>query len=122
MNVGLGQGWNFMLNTVGNWTGMSATIYEDDTLSSRTGTVTPFNGFNNARIFLFPYDNGSQFRDTQFRWHAFEANFPTGVGLLQFSIWYLNGLHAWQMRFEPKIPKTEDKILRITIRQSWSRL
>lgn len=113
-----------MLVTSGNWT-RAADPFDVvfASYNTYTGPLGPITGnpagqaAGNGSVTYLSYTPGNYYRDTKIVWSIADGNASGGVG----AIGYTTGRGAFQVSFDPPIPKDATKILEIVMRTSWAR-
>lgn len=67
------------------------------------------------------YSPGSYFRDAVWTWSVSQGNAVGGIQCIVF-FWVPASTMAFQYRVDTPIPKTNTRVLTITVRQSWARV
>lgn len=67
------------------------------------------------------YSPGTYYRDSTFSWPITQGNVPGGIQCIIF-IWVPASAMRFQYRFDTPIPKTNTRVLTMTVRLSWARV
>lgn len=130
--VNIDTHWINFTQTIGDWrintlTTDLAMFSRDTFLNTRTGLNTPttLNGAI-SRIDSSSYVTGTYYRDVTYTLESGDGNYVEGISLLTPTPWYGNAAanrrYMYQMLFTPQFPKTNVRLLTITLRYSWSRI
>lgn len=68
------------------------------------------------------YTSGNYYRDIECQWDPDDGNFDTGIGSIIYAGSKGSGDYGWQMKLDPKIPKTDTERLILQFRHSVSRV
>lgn len=97
-----------------------AFYYETQTLGPVTGR--PAGSALKADGVLSDYVSGNFYRDITYKALTSECNFPTGIGSMAYCCLYsFATITAYQISFNPKLPKDSDSTLELPFRLSWGR-
>lgn len=94
----------------------SMIAFESDTLGTVYTSISG-TGSGGSEAAVGSYVSGNYYMDIKGTWGLTAGNFGTGIGGLLFT----GNQFKFQMNFTPKIPKTSDDILTLTLRVSWAR-
>lgn len=127
--VWLAGGTNGLGQHFGTWSGQSPDWWEDNTPPGdfiSHGPLDPSVGERAGTVTFNTYGTGNFYRDVVLSAGASEANFAAGVGSVAWtpldSTQTTNEDQGFLLLFDPRIDKTSQDQVELTVRLSWSRV
>lgn len=128
--TGSAGGWGLATNVAGTLfvggSPSSAAIAFNGSIGAITGAPSGTSGTSTDEENVGDYSNGDYYRDMLFEWGLSDGNLTGGISAIQFrsggGAQSSAARQNFQCGFSPAIPKTDEQVLALTFRHSWSRV